>query len=120
LKHLITNFKISKSERLIVKMLSAQIHNFTQNLRHSDSSVSAPIAIEKLGVRSTATEWIVVALLEQERSHQLPRQKANVRLPLSVNHRHAKQILKSQLPLRRCPIESPIQLPDGLPAINCS
>jgi len=36
--------------------------------------------IARLGVRSTATEWIAVALLGQERSCQLPQQEVNYSL----------------------------------------
>jgi len=39
-----------------------------------------PLSIPRLGVWSTVTEWIAVALLGQEHSPQPPRQEANFRL----------------------------------------
>jgi len=43
-----------------------------------------------LGIPSTATEWIAVALLGQEHSRQPPRQEAQFRLWPAANCRHQK------------------------------
>jgi len=51
-------------------------------------TTQCPPAIGRLGVRSTTTEWITVALLGQERSPQPPRQEANFRLRSAANCRH--------------------------------
>jgi len=45
------------------------------------------LPINRLGVWSTASEWVAVALLGQEHSPQLPWQKALFRLQPAVNCR---------------------------------
>jgi len=56
-----------------------------------DSSVqSVSLSIGRLGVRSTATEWIAVVLLGKDRSPQSPRQEAQFRLRPAANCRHQK------------------------------
>ena len=52
---------------------------------------SVRLPIGRLGVRSTATEGIAVALLGQELSLQSPRQEANFRLRPFANCRHQKR-----------------------------
>jgi len=42
---------------------------------YSGQWYSVRLSTEKLGARPAATEWFAAALLGQERSHQLPRQK---------------------------------------------
>ena len=51
---------------------------------------SVRLSIERLGVRSTAAEWIAVDLLGQERSPQPPWQEAGFRLRSATNYRHLK------------------------------
>ena len=53
--------------------------------------LSYRLPIGRLGVLSTATEWIAVALLGQERSPQTPRQEAQCRLRPAANCRHQKK-----------------------------
>ena len=53
--------------------------------------VKCPPLNRKLGVRSTGTERIAVALLRQERSPQSPQQEAQFWLRPAVNCRHQKK-----------------------------
>jgi len=50
--------------------------------------VECPLSITRLGVRSTATEWIAVALFGQERSLQPSGQEANFGFRSVANYRH--------------------------------
>ena len=51
----------------------------------NSSVVKVRLPIGRLGVRSTATEWIAVALLGQKRSPQPPRQEANSKVRPAAN-----------------------------------
>ena len=53
---------------------------------------SVPLSIERLGIRSTATEWITIATLGQDRSPQPPQQEANFRFRPVANCRNQNRL----------------------------
>jgi len=63
-----------------------------QQFLGGDSS-SVRLSIERLGIQSTIPEWIVVALLVQERSPQPTRQEGNFRLRRAADCHHPKSYL---------------------------